>query len=122
MRQAEWRTIEAGEQLLAENRPLERLILLLSGEAKVISQGQEVARLGAGQFAGEMSFLTGEDTSANVVADGTVLYAEWPRQNVSEMIRRDQDLGNALQSALGNDLVRKILKGRDSPIPVAEGV
>ncbi len=72
-----------------------------------------IARLEAGHFAGEMSFLTGGNTTAAVVAKDTLLVAKWPREYVNDLMQRDREFGNALQSALSNDLVRKILKGRE---------
>lgn len=108
-----WCTIEAGEQVLAENTRLENLILLLSGEAIVRARGQTIARIGEGHFAGEMSFLTGGNTTAEVIADGTLLVAKWPKQYVTELMQRDRDLGRNLQSALGGDLVRKLLRSRE---------
>lgn len=109
---AQWCNLEKGEQLLAENSQLEHLILLLSGEASVIAQGKQIAKLEGGQFAGEMSFLTRGNTTARVVADGPVLVAKWPEQYVSELMRRDQELGSALQAALGVDLVKKLVHSR----------
>ena len=110
---ARWVTVEPGHKLLAEDQRLENLILLLSGDARVIAGGREIARISAGQFAGEMSFLTGGRTTAEVVADGTVMYAMWPESYVTGLMRRDHELGTALQAALGTDLVKKLLRSRE---------
>lgn len=109
---AQWTTVEADGQLLAENCRLENLILLLSGQAKVIADGREIARIEEGQFAGEMSFLTGGNTTAEVIADGPVEYAWWPERYVTDLMNRDAELGTALQAALGTDLVKKLLRSR----------
>ncbi len=111
---AEWCTFQPGEQLLAEDSHLQYLILILSGTAKVQAAGKVIARLEAGQFAGEMSFLTGNKTSAAVVAIDTVLVAKWPEAYVTDLMRRDHELGTALQASLGTDLVKKLLRSRDS--------
>lgn len=109
---AEWCTVPDGEQLLGEGTKLDNLILILSGEARIIAGGKDIATIEEGQFAGEMSFLTGDATSAAVVARGTVMFARWPEAYVNELIGRDQELGTALQAALGTDLVKKLLRGR----------
>jgi small-conductance mechanosensitive channel/CRP-like cAMP-binding protein len=62
-----------GETLTRQGEPGEWLYLVTAGEVvvRVASEGgleQEVARLGAGDFVGEMSLLTGERRSATVVA------------------------------------------------------
>ena len=112
--EAEWQAIDNGEHLLSENSELDYLILILSGKARIVARGEEIAWIDEGQFAGEMSFLTGDRTSADVIAEGSVLYARWPEAYVSELIKKDQDLGTALQAALGMDLVKKLLRTRDA--------
>ena len=111
--QAVWSSLVSGETLIEENVRPDNLVLLLSGNARVIAQGRDIASLDEGQFAGEMSFLTGGNTSARVVADGAVLIASWPESYVTDLMRRDLQLGTALQTALGLDLVKKLLKSRD---------
>lgn len=110
---AEWATFHAGDSMLVEGSHLEFLILLLSGRAKVFADGKEIAAIEEGQFAGEMSFLTGGKTSAEVVADGAVLVAMWPERYVTDLMQRDHELGTALQAALGTDLVKKLLLSRN---------
>lgn len=111
---AEWSTVDAGQHLIVEDSRLEDLILLLSGKAKVVAKGQTIAEISDGQFVGEMSFLTGGDTTADVIAIDSVLYAKWPEQYVQSLIQRDQELGTALQAALGSDLVRKLINSRST--------
>ncbi|MFK7734783.1 MAG: cyclic nucleotide-binding domain-containing protein [Pirellulaceae bacterium] len=111
---AEWSTVEAGKHLIVEDSRLEDLILLLSGKAKVVAKGQAIAEISDGQFVGEMSFLTGGETTADVIAVDSVLYAKWPEQYVHSLIQRDQELGTALQAALGSDLVRKLINSRST--------
>jgi hypothetical protein len=110
---AQWSTIAPGQTLLAEDIRLENLILLLSGSAIVKAKGKQIARIGEGHFAGEMSFLTGGNTSAEVIADSPSLIAKWPEQYITELMQRDRELGSALQAALGTDLVRKLIKSRE---------
>lgn len=64
-----------GEQVFAAERRVLRqnlsgsgLFVILEGEAEVRLDGQEVARLGRGEFFGEISALTGEAPNADVVA------------------------------------------------------
>lgn len=111
---ADWCTVEAGTKLVEENSNLQHLILMLSGQATVIAAGKEIAKISEGQFVGEMSFLTGGNATAEVVANDTILYARWEEQYINDLIQRDRDLGTALQAALGTDLVKKLLRGRAS--------
>lgn len=110
---AQWTHYENGDCLISENTRLQSLILLLSGEATVRARGKNIAKVEKGQFVGEMSFLTGGLTTADVIASGPVHCAQWPENYITEMIQRDRDLGSAIQAALGTDLVQKLLRGRD---------
>jgi CRP/FNR family transcriptional regulator, cyclic AMP receptor protein len=44
--------------------------VIVSGAVRVVRDGQEVARLGQGEFFGELSVLDGRPRTAQVVADG----------------------------------------------------
>jgi CRP-like cAMP-binding protein len=47
--------------------------LLMSGEARVLQGGEEVNRLSAGEFFGEIALLDGTPRTASVIADGRVV-------------------------------------------------
>lgn len=109
---AVWRDYQQGERILEENTRLNHLVLIFTGEATVTASGREIARLNDGQFAGEMSFLTGGNSTAEVTAVGEVQCAQWSREYVTDMLARDRELGTAIQAALGTDLVKKLLRTR----------
>lgn len=60
--------VPAGEELVSEGRVGREFFLILSGEAVVTRDGQEVARLEPGQWFGELSLLDHEPRSATVTA------------------------------------------------------
>jgi CRP-like cAMP-binding protein len=57
-----------GRRVLRQNLSGSGLFVILEGEAAVRIGGQELARLGRGEFFGEISALTGEPPNADVVA------------------------------------------------------
>jgi CPA1 family monovalent cation:H+ antiporter len=64
-----------GEELFAEGQRVLRqgmqgggLFLILDGEAEVVIDGDKRARLGRGEFFGEIAALTGDAPTADVVA------------------------------------------------------
>jgi CRP-like cAMP-binding protein len=66
----------AGSVLIQEGVPVEALYIVLEGELTVSAGGREVARLGAGEVVGEMSFIDARVPSATVsCASDTALYA-----------------------------------------------
>lgn len=66
----------AGERILGEGEPGDSLFLIDRGEVEVSKRlggvRRVLARLGAGQFFGEMALLTGESRAASVTAVGDV--------------------------------------------------
>jgi CRP/FNR family transcriptional regulator, cyclic AMP receptor protein len=58
----------AGQTLVDEGRVGREFFLILSGESVVERDGQEVARLGPGQWFGELSLLDHQPRSASVRA------------------------------------------------------
>jgi CRP-like cAMP-binding protein len=57
-----------GQRVLREGLSGSAFYLILDGEASVIRNGTERSRLARGDFFGEISVLTGEQPSADVVA------------------------------------------------------
>ncbi|MBO0735979.1 MAG: ATP-binding cassette domain-containing protein [Alphaproteobacteria bacterium] len=58
----------ASETVIREGEPGEEFFLVSDGEVDVIRADHEVARLGAGDFFGEVALLSGEPRNATVVA------------------------------------------------------
>lgn len=95
-------------QLVRKGTRPDALYFLLGGEASVRVNGRELARLVPGNFIAEMSLLTGEETTADVYALGTVEYMAWPAATLARLRGRNAMLWSKVQSVLGHDLVEKI--------------
>jgi CRP-like cAMP-binding protein len=102
-------------QLVREGTRPDALFFLLSGSAAVRSNGRLVAQLSAGHFVAEMSLLTGEKTTADVVATGPVEYMAWPAERLLRLRARNPMLWSKIQSVLGHDLVEKIRRSATAP-------
>ena len=59
-----------GQRVLRQNLSGSGVFVILEGEAAVRQGSDELARLGRGEFFGEISALTGEAPNADVVATG----------------------------------------------------
>jgi trk system potassium uptake protein TrkA len=57
-----------GQRVLRQGLEGGGFYLILEGDVRVVIDGQERARLGRGEFFGEISLLTGEPPNADVVA------------------------------------------------------
>jgi putative ABC transport system ATP-binding protein len=62
----------AGETIIREGEPGEEFFLISEGEVEVIRADHEVARLGPGDFFGEVALISGEPRNATVVAVGEI--------------------------------------------------
>lgn len=101
-------------QLVREGTRPDALLFLLSGSVSVRRQGRQLAELTPGNFVAEMSLLTGEKTTADVVALGAVEYMAWPTVKLTRLRQRSPMLWAKIQSVLGHDLVEKIKRSAGS--------
>ncbi|HSG89604.1 MAG TPA: cyclic nucleotide-binding domain-containing protein [Pseudomonadales bacterium] len=106
--------------LVAEGEMPSAVSLLLDGQAQVRRGGKPLARMGRGEFIAEMSFVTGEPASADVLADGTVSIVSWSRRKLDSLEMIHPRLFLQFHKALGRDLSRKaVATGAASPAGVA---
>ncbi|WP_395152783.1 cyclic nucleotide-binding domain-containing protein [Ilumatobacter sp.] len=71
-------TVPAGRVLIKEGSSVQELIIVIDGNLEVTRNGQHVANIGPGGFAGEMALLTHSTHNATVAAseDSRVLHIE----------------------------------------------
>jgi len=100
--------------LIREGEKQEKLMIILDGRVEVRRESKTLARLGRGSFIAEMSFLTGDAASADVVADGTVRTMSWEQEKLRNLRLLNPQLFIKLQSIIGHDLTRKIKAGSRS--------
>lgn len=103
-----WLDAPAQHQVIVAGQAPAGLMTVSSGEVEVLADGRAVARLRAGQFIGEMNFITGELPKASVVATQTTRLRVWPRTELNSFLGHHLELAAALRGVLGADLVRKL--------------
>ncbi|MBH10604.1 MAG: hypothetical protein CMG74_09700 [Candidatus Marinimicrobia bacterium] len=84
------------------------LLLVLSGEANVEVNNNTIAKLSRGAFIAEISFLTGEPASADVHAEGEVIFISWKSERLKIMKKENAPFWMKLQHALSEDLIKKV--------------
>ena len=111
-----------GERLRLEEGSLLRqgqipahLVLLLGGELEVRRDGRHLTRIAPWQLVGEMSLITGEPASADVVVREPVELIQWRRRDLDRLSRRHPEMMRKLDGVIGQDLVRKLTAGTASP-------
>lgn len=106
-----------GRQLIRDGEKQKELVLLLDGEVVVRKDGKDLARLGRGKFVAEMSFVTGEPASADVIATGKVRCLAWPQEKIQSLEQLNPVLLIKLQKILARDLSGKVRAANRSPQP-----
>jgi putative ABC transport system ATP-binding protein len=66
------RHFAAGDTIIREGDPGEEFFLVSEGEVEVVRADREVARLGPGDFFGEVALISGEPRNATIMAVGEV--------------------------------------------------
>ena len=93
-----------GTVLTREGRRGREAFLIVSGEARVAREGDEIATLGPGQFVGEMALLDHEPRSADVVSVGSTRVLVFDPNAFQEMLRSAPGLTRRLLSQVSSRL------------------
>jgi bacteriocin-type transport-associated protein len=95
--------VAKGSLLIQEGKPVSALYIVLDGEFKVsVSrlQNAEIARLGAGEIVGEMSFVEARPPSATVTALESSVVLAIPRTKLAAKLKQDMAFAARFYRAL----------------------
>jgi CRP-like cAMP-binding protein len=95
---------EDGAVILKEARQGEVLFVLLDGSARVVRGGRTVARLGSGDFFGEIAVLDRRPRTASVIATSPVRCLTLHRDDLREVIAGEPEVAWALLGGLASRL------------------
>jgi CRP-like cAMP-binding protein len=90
-----------GSPIFEPGDPAEALYIVLSGEVRIVDEvEQDVARLGSGDFFGELSLLrrTSHTKRAEVLEDSELMVL--PHQPFEALLAEDPELAEAVRSAM----------------------
>jgi CRP-like cAMP-binding protein len=93
-----------GKKLVEQGQRGETLFVLLEGTARVVRGGRTVARIGPGEFFGEVAVLDQRPRSATVVADTPVRCLVLHRDDVKKMISDEPATALAMLANLASRL------------------
>ena len=108
LRHGHWESLEPGVRLTQAGMHPERLYVIFDGRVDVHRHGKTVAAIGPGHFVGEMAFVTGARASADTVVGAPLRVFVWDQLELRQACRRRPELREAVYSAIGPDLARKI--------------
>jgi CRP-like cAMP-binding protein len=119
-----------GEMIIREADPGRSIFVILDGKVRIFTKDHhgeelELATLGASQFFGEMSFLTGKPRSGSVVAQDTSVVVELSYNSMRKVVKQHPTVKKVLveyyQNRLGSTEKKRaevgMKKGKPEPQP-----
>ena len=97
--EATYLTVPEGWALMVEKTPADKAYLILEGEVSVRRDGQEIARVGAGELIGEMALVNHKLRSATVVAESPLEVLHFTDETVGRLNERIPQFHEALSGA-----------------------
>ena len=107
---AKWAESVQGETIVKKGVYLDKLLLIFEGKAEVRVDNNLVTSLTAGQFIGEMSYITGNPASADVITGEDFRYIIWERSDLNFLFQKIPALEKVLNVIIGKDMAVKLTK------------
>ena len=105
---AQWRDISTGSMIVEQDSVVADMMVLKQGGFDVRVGDRVIARLQPGQFIGEMSFISGEKATADVVATEPSLVLVWAQESLNSLLEKKPSLAFKIRGILGRDVVAKL--------------
>ncbi len=116
----ELETFAPGEVVVAEGSLGDALYLVLTGEVAVAKAGHTLARLGPGEFFGEMALVEPAPRSATVVAEEPSFLYRLPSLSLQHLFESDPRAGNAVLIEVVKTLSERLRRANTMVTSVGE--
>ena len=103
-----WKTIRSRERFISAQKLNFKLALIWRGQAKVLKGKKVAANLKRGTLIGEISFLTGEKPTADVLLEPGSLIFAWDHEKLRRWLSKNSDAASIFQRLITSDLAAKI--------------
>lgn len=103
-----WLTGKAGDTLTYEGALVSHLYYLAEGEARVLSQGQQVGLCHPGDLIGELTVLSGENASATVILETPARFWCAPAEDLRPYVEAHEDVRRALEHGFATVMKAKL--------------
>lgn len=105
-----WHEADPGRVMIEEGETTSHLFLLVRGAVQVERSSKIIGVCGEGDFLGEISYLNDVGATATAVVANHVRYFAFERKRLSEFLKRDPELRQAVEASFNRNLVGKLVK------------
>lgn len=103
-----YRTFPKATRIIKMNQDTPELKLIISGSVKIEQNNKILARLKAGSFIGEVSFMSGSKASANVSASEETDVISWDQTSLRKLLVANPCLHLIFSEIINKDLSQKL--------------
>ena len=107
------KNIDKDTKIITEGDKLKSILLLLNGKVKVQKGKSHITYLPRGSFMGEMSFISKNEASADVISEEEVSYIEWTNNELVKIQKNNRIFWTKIQNILLNDLITKVKRSNN---------
>lgn len=107
LRLATWHEADEPARLTEEGTMLDKLFYVLDGKVMISKQGRLMER-DPKLFIGEIAFLRDKAATATVTTAEKSLYVSWEQAELRALLKKNDDLRNAMQALLSADMADKV--------------
>lgn len=106
---ASWQELPKDYVMIQQHTFIEQLALISDGLCNVVIDDKEVGYIRNGNFIGEMSFLSGKETTATVTTIDSTRCVVWNKEQLRKLMSVDTEVAIAMQSVFSSDLLSKLM-------------
>jgi CRP-like cAMP-binding protein len=103
-----WETIAADTTIVENGQALARLTFIVDGSMRVETEGEVRNLLAAGQFVGEVAYVTGKPACASVISTVSCRVIAWEHAPLRAFLAANPNTRASLQNVIGSDLAAKL--------------
>lgn len=104
----EWQTAQAKEQLFEKDRPIERIIVLVSGAVSASLDGTALLELQPGQLVGEGIAVAPHSSLYDAQFSSDARFMSWPVERIGQFRKAHPELRIKFDDIINNHLVEQI--------------
>ena len=83
---------------------------MLNGNADVVREQKKIATLGRGQFIAEISYITGNPASADVIITEGATFYVWDRKSLDDLRKSKPNIMSKLDRIITFDMAGKLIR------------